>query len=73
MRYGKLSIAGPMENGDILALQNGFSRLIGEPVDFEVSREESLIGGFIAYMDGRVYDMSLRTQLKSLRKHLQEG
>lgn len=70
---GQLLIAGPMNEGDILRLKEGFDRIAGEAVEFDVRREDSLLGGFIAYVGGRAYDMSLRTQLKSMRKHLQEG
>lgn len=73
MRRGKLLIAGPMDPKDLQRLTAGFDRLLGEKVDFDVVRDESILGGFIAYVGGRVYDMSLRTQLKGLRKHIQEG
>lgn len=73
MRRGQLLIAGPMQQEDLLRLKEGFGRLLGEEVDFEVRQEESLLGGFVAYVGGRVYDMSLRTKLKAMRKHLQEG
>ncbi len=73
MRRGKLLIAGPMNQEDLQRLTAGFGRLLGEGVDFDVVRDESILGGFIAYVGGRVYDMSLRTQLKGLRKHIQEG
>lgn len=72
MQRGQLLIAGPMAQGDIQRLQEGFGRLLGEAVDFDVRREDSLLGGFIAYVEGRAYDMSLRTQLKDMRKHLEK-
>ena len=73
MRRGQLLIAGPMEQAEIQRLTEGFGSLLGEGVVFDVRREESLLGGFVAYVGGRVYDMSLRTQLKGMRKYLQEG
>lgn len=73
MRRGQLLIAGPMEEADIQRLTEGFGSLLGEGVVFDVRREETLLGGFVAYVGGRVYDMSLRTQLKSMRSYLKEG
>lgn len=72
MQHAKLLIAGPMEAGDIQRLEEGFGRLVGEPVSFEVTKDDSLLGGFSALVGGRVYDMSLRTQLKALRKYVQK-
>ena len=34
---------------------------------FERRTDAGLIGGFVALFDGRIYDMSLRTQLDALR------
>ena len=38
---------------------------------FERETDDSLVGGFIVLFDGRIYDMSLRTQLDALRKAMQ--
>lgn len=35
--------------------------------DFERGTDETLLGGFVVLFDGRIYDMSLRTQLSALR------
>ena len=35
--------------------------------DCERETDASLLGGFIVLLDGRIYDMSLRTQLETLR------
>lgn len=34
---------------------------------FRRETDETLIGGFVVLLDGKVYDMSLRTQLQALR------
>jgi F0F1-type ATP synthase delta subunit len=36
-------------------------------VDFETIKDDSLIGGFIAHIDGVAYDASLRTRLNDMR------
>lgn len=35
--------------------------------DFVRETDDGLLGGFVAQFDGKVYDMSLRTQLRALR------
>lgn len=39
----------------------------GDP-DFERETDEELLGGFVVLFDGKIYDMSLRTQLRVLRE-----
>ena len=38
---------------------------------FEKAVDPSLVGGFTVLLDGRIYDMSLRTQLDALRSAMQ--
>lgn len=40
--------------------------------DAEVTRvdDDSLIGGFILITDGRIYDMSVASQLSLMKKHI---
>jgi len=67
-----LKIAPPYQEGEIGKISRGFEKLLGHEVRFRVVEDESLIGGFIAYIDGRVYDASLATQLGELRRRLKE-
>ena len=48
-------------------------KLIGKFGELAIEREtdESLIGGFTVLVDGKIYDMSLRTQLDALRSAMQ--
>ncbi|MBQ7542980.1 MAG: F0F1 ATP synthase subunit delta [Clostridia bacterium] len=39
-------------------------------VNCERETDESLLGGFIVLYDGKIYDMSLRTQLQAMRGSL---
>ncbi len=67
---GKLYIAGPFEKPEIDKVTEQFTRLLGQPVTFEVKRDESLIGGFLAMVDGRVYDSSIAVQLKEMSRYM---
>ncbi|HWR19264.1 MAG TPA: F0F1 ATP synthase subunit delta [Clostridia bacterium] len=67
---GKLLIAGPFDKPEIDKVTEHFTRLLGQPVTFEVKRDESLIGGFLAMVDGRVYDSSIAVQLKEMSRYM---
>jgi len=67
---GKLYIAGPFDKPEIDKVTEQFTHLLGQPVTFEVKRDESLIGGFLAMVDGRVYDSSIAVQLKEMSRYM---
>lgn len=48
----------------------GFEEKTGEELSFERIDDPSVIGGFIADMDGDVYDTSIATKLKEMAKHI---
>ncbi|MBQ5883855.1 MAG: F0F1 ATP synthase subunit delta, partial [Clostridia bacterium] len=39
----------------------------------EYKIDNSIIGGFIINLDGKVYDNSIKTQLERLKKHIKNG
>ena len=41
--------------------------IVKSAVQFDMLRDDSLIGGFIAHIDGVAYDASLRSRLKGIR------
>ncbi|MDR0840361.1 MAG: F0F1 ATP synthase subunit delta [Christensenellaceae bacterium] len=65
-----LKIAGPMKPEVIRALEHRFESLLHDSIEFHIEQDPSLIGGFAAYINGTVYDTSLLTQLKQMRKYL---
>ena len=65
-----LKIAPPYDGELIRRMEEGFSGLLGFPVRFEVIDAPALLSGFIAYVQGVVYDMSGRTQLANIQQHL---
>ena len=65
-----LQMAPPYDDALVRRLEEGFSALLGFDVQFEAEEAPSLLSGFIAYVNGVVYDMSGRTQLRNIQKHL---
>ena len=67
---GMLYVAGPFDQPEIDKVTEHFTRLLGQPVAFEVKRDENLIGGFLAMVDGKVYDSRIAVQLKDLGRYM---
>lgn len=70
---GELYIAGPFDNELIGKVEAQFSRILGGEVTFDVQRDDSLIGGFLAMIDGKVYDSSISSRIKDVERHLFES
>lgn len=68
-----LKVAGSFAPTDIERIRMEFCRLLQHDVQFEVIQAPELIGGFAAYIDGRVYDASILLQLGSLKKDFAEN
>ena len=49
----------------------GFREKLGE-VSFERVTDNGIIGGFIADIDGEVYDLSIFSQLKEMQKQIKK-
>ena len=61
---GELYVAGPFGKEQIESIKAHFTELLGEEVEFDVRRNESLIGGFMAMINGKVYDSSVAFRMK---------
>jgi F-type H+-transporting ATPase subunit delta len=72
MIHVKLKIAQPYDDEVIAHIRAGFTKTLGYAVDLAVEEDESLIGGFLAYANGKVYDASLRTKLMEMRRNLSD-
>lgn len=68
MKTGIIKTATPLAEKDIETLEARFHELLGEQVTFTVEEDESLIGGFRAYVDGVLYDMSMLSTLRSVAR-----
>ena len=65
-----LEIARPYNNDLIHSIEQGFSARLGFDVRFEIVETPALLSGFIAYINGIVYDASSKTLLADVKKHL---
>ncbi|WP_317855560.1 F0F1 ATP synthase subunit B [Chakrabartyella piscis] len=68
---GTLKTATHCEKDTLSEMSNMLENLLGTNLHLDVQEDESLIGGFIAYINGQVYDFSYATQLHSMKQALQ--
>ena len=61
---GELYTAGPFGEEQIASVKKHFNELLGQEVNFEVKQNEALIGGFLAIIDGKIYDASVAYRIK---------
>ncbi|MDP3448896.1 MAG: F0F1 ATP synthase subunit alpha [Eubacteriales bacterium] len=61
---GELYTAGPFGEDQIESVKRHFIELLGQEVSFEVKHNEALIGGFLAIIDGKIYDASVAYRVK---------
>lgn len=48
----------------------GFKEKLGEDAEFRRITDNGIIGGFIAEVDGEIYDLSISSQLKKMQKEI---
>lgn len=48
----------------------GFKERLGEDAEFKHIADNGIIGGFIAEVDGEIYDLSISSQLKKMQKEI---
>lgn len=65
-----LKVAPPFAQEEIERIKAGFEKLLGHPVTLKIEEDKSLIGGFCAFADGKVYDASIKSRLMKLRQNL---
>ncbi len=67
---GTVYTAGPVGQTETGMIQKRFETALGQPVELTFRRDDSLIGGFRAVIDGRLYDASILSKTKELLRHL---
>lgn len=70
LRNSVLEIAPPYNEELIRRIEQGFSKKLGFAVHFEVSENPLLLCGFVAYVNGMVYDASGKTRLADIKEYL---
>ena len=61
-----LIVASKDDDALLTSIRNGFERKLGAKLDFEVIEDEKITGGFVAVIDGKVYDASFSSRLNEL-------
>ncbi|NLI53738.1 MAG: F0F1 ATP synthase subunit alpha [Clostridiales bacterium] len=67
---GELYTAGPFGEEQIESVKQHFTKLLGQEVSFDVKQNDALIGGFLAIIDGKVYDASVAYRIKEAQHAL---
>lgn len=70
LRTGVLKVAVQPDDENLAAITARLEALLGCSLTLKVEVDESLIGGYAAYVDGHVYDFSYAAQLQSLKQKL---
>ncbi|MDR2357972.1 MAG: F0F1 ATP synthase subunit alpha [Oscillospiraceae bacterium] len=65
-----LVVASKQDGDAIAAIRAGFSEKLGRPLDFEIVEDEKITGGFIAIVDGTVYDNSYSSRLHDFGRRI---
>jgi F0F1-type ATP synthase delta subunit len=66
MKQAKIVCAPNVSDDAYAYICSGLAARFGAET-FERETDETLLGGFVVLFDGKIYDMSLRTQLQALR------
>ncbi len=69
----RIATAGELDRGQREAIKAALEAKTGKKVELKVNLDPSLIGGLQAEIGGRVFDGSLRTQLKRMEDTLKKG
>jgi len=70
LRTPVLKIAPPYDDDLIRRIEQGFSDRFKTDVCFEVNEDPSLLCGFVAYVNGMVFDASGKTRLTDIKEYL---
>lgn len=65
-----LIVAAANDAKALSAVRDGFSVQYGRTLDFEIMEDPKIIGGFIAIIDGTVYDASFASRLNELGRQM---
>lgn len=72
MREVILKVAPPVDKELIDSIREGFETMLDRQIKFRVKEDPSIIGGFSVFIDGTVYDASMRNQLDEMLKRLKD-
>ena len=67
MRHARIVTAGPVSSKSKDVLRRRFEVLLDDEIEVTFEEDPSLIGGFTAFVDGKLYDMSILTKLEDIK------
>ena len=70
MKKPKLTLPDGADRGTADYIISSFEELFGRPLDFEIKTDSSLLGGFVAEIDGCVFDSSVSSKLADIGRIL---
>ena len=65
-----LIVASKQDEALLDSIREGFENRFGSKFDFEIVENEKITGGFIAIVDGKVYDASFSSRLDELSRQM---
>jgi len=72
MKKPVLMVAPSFDEETITYVCREFSELCGRQLEFDIIRDKKLIGGFIAMIDGTVYDTSFSSRLSDAYRRMRQ-
>lgn len=67
---GKLVTASSLSQEELNEITKKFDSLFGEKIEFDISVDESLLGGFCATINNMIYDMSVKSYLSRIQNYV---
>lgn len=73
MKKALLKTASKTSAETIERIKTGFSKYLNCALEWETVEDKTLIGGFLAYIDGTVYDCTVATALDTMEQALSDA
>ncbi len=70
MNRAIITVTPDLSERDFGEICKHFNKKCGTELEFERINDPALIGGFVAEIDGEVYDTSIKTKLEQLKRHI---
>ncbi len=69
----RVTAAAPLGDSEMFALRESLSRATGKQVTLSVASDPNLLAGVVVQIGSTVYDGSIRTQLREMRRRLAQS
>lgn len=70
MKKALLKTAPKTSANTVEEIKRHFSEYLHTELSWEITEDEALIGGFLAYIDGTVYDCTVASALETMKQAL---